>query len=89
MSGKEGQVFLILFHYVCQQKDTLTDHNSSPGNPWCAFILLMDDGREDSGGKLEVDSIYYFGSCVLAGRWHGQLVLLPVGEAEPEPWNGQ
>lgn len=49
----------------------------------------MDDGREHPGGKLEVDSIYYFGSCVLAGRWHGQLVLLPIGDAEPEPWNEQ
>lgn len=49
----------------------------------------MDGGRADSGGKLEVDSIYYFGPCVLAGRWHGQFVLLPVEEPEPEPWNGQ
>lgn len=49
----------------------------------------MDDGTADSGGKLEVDSSYYFDPYVLAGRWHGQLVLLHVGEPEPEPWNGQ
>lgn len=50
----------------------------------------MDDSIEDSGGKLEVDSIYYFGQCVLAGRWHGQrpsnMACLLEG---PEPWNGQ
>lgn len=55
---------------------------------WMHFFL-MDDGSEDSGGKLDVDSIYYFGFCILAGRWHGQLVLLLVGEVEPEPWNDQ
>jgi len=49
----------------------------------------MDDVRENSGGKLEVGSIYYFGPCVLAGCWHGQLLLLSAGEAEPEPWNGE
>lgn len=38
----------------------------------------MDDGREDSGGKLEVDSIYYFEPCVLAGLWHGQCSCLLV-----------
>lgn len=62
----------------------------NPGNtPWCRFILLMDDGRAYSGGKLEVFSINFFGLCLLAGRWHGQLVLLPVGKSEPESCNGQ
>lgn len=47
----------------------------------------MDDSREDSGGKLEVDAIHYFGFCVLAGCWLGQLELLSAEKVEPAPCN--
>lgn len=78
MSGERG-----FSHFVAQSVSTVRHQNlykSSPGTPWCESILLMDVCGEDSGGNLEVDFIYYFGACVLAGRWHGQLVLLPVDE---------
>lgn len=49
----------------------------------------MDGGEVCSGGKLEALSIYYFGAGLLAARWRGHSLLLPVEEAEPEPRNGQ
>lgn len=57
----------------------LTDHKSYPGTPWCRFALLMDDGRANSGGNLEVDSVFYCGSGVLAG------MVLRLGSLSQNP----
>lgn len=50
---------------------------------------MMDESRKDSGGKLEVESVYYLDLCVVAGFWHGQLLLPSTARAEPESWNGE
>lgn len=42
----------------------------------------MDDGREDSGGKLEVDSIYYF--WALCPGWS-----LAWSVGAPARWGGR